>query len=171
MSSTVENTILSPSNTGLPVTVDDMRAVATAHGDAIDIRDASNLKHKGTSHASQKEPPEYPGCHLYADFLPHPGLQSHTLIAADYFGVTLAAYMPDKTLNSQIDATMELCPPLDYLAFYGRVRGTGGDESVHHHRQRLGKQRDGGRLCREIQPKILRHLVQKLWGTEREDSS
>ena len=84
------------------------RVGATAHGDAIDIRDASNLKHKGTSHASQKEPPEYPGCHLYADFLPHPGLQSHTLIAADYFGVTLAAYLPDKTLNSQIDATMEL---------------------------------------------------------------
>jgi|GEM_PF-3995627 len=121
MSSTVENTILSPSNTGLPVTVDDMRAVATAHGDAIDIRDASNLKHKGTSHASQKEPPEYPGCHLYADFLPHPGLQSHTLIAADYFGVTLAAYLPDKTLNSQIDATMELCAQFNALS--GRTSG------------------------------------------------
>ena len=87
----------------------------------IDIRDASNLKHKGTSHASQKEPPEYPGCHLYADFLPHPGLQSHTLIAADYFGVTLAAYMPDKTLNSQIDATMELCAQFNALS--GRTSG------------------------------------------------
>ena len=60
MSSTVENAILSPSNTGLPVTVDDMRAVATAHGDAIDIRTLPTLNTKVPHMLLRKSLPSIP---------------------------------------------------------------------------------------------------------------
>ena len=121
MVETMKATILSPSNTGLKVTIEDACAASAQGVDSSDIRDASNMKHKGTARKSQKEPPPHPGCHLSGDILPHPGQSSATMIIADYFGVTLTSYMPDHTLKSQIEATMGIC--LQFNALTGRTSG------------------------------------------------
>ena len=116
MVETMKATILSPSNTGLKVTIEDACAASAQGVDSSDIRDASNMKHKGTARKSQKEPPPHPGCHLSGDILPHPGQSSATMIIADYFGVTLTSYMPDHTLKSQIEATHTLASEHIYLS-------------------------------------------------------
>ena len=49
MVETMKATILSPSNTGLKVTIEDACAASAQGVDSSDIRDASNMKHKGTA--------------------------------------------------------------------------------------------------------------------------